>query len=92
MTKHTPGPWGLRASARTIEVYPINELGIRPTIAKIEKMPREAVNESQANARLIAAAPDMLEALRLVENQDLMLPSDREIIKAAIALATGSLL
>ena len=33
--------------------------------------------ETIANARLIAAAPDMLEALKLIQNQDLVLPAER---------------
>jgi hypothetical protein len=66
--KHTPGPWHVRG--RLIEAD-------RHTVAALSKVTdcdllRE---ESEANARLIAAAPELLEAcetcLRLLESEDL---------------------
>jgi hypothetical protein len=52
---HTPGPW----FASGTDVKP---LGDRPFICWTGT-PERALPEAQANARLIAAAPDMLEAL-----------------------------
>lgn len=69
MNKHTPGPWeiGLRESAyameRTIEADAINS-GAPLAIIRGDG----STKENEANARLIAAAPDMLEALKLARN------------------------
>lgn len=47
-------------------------------------------NEQRANARLIAAAPDMLEALhKIINNWDDLHPKDRAQARAAIAKAEG---
>ena len=54
-TFHTPGPW---------MVSPYNNVTSRNgTIAKTEQMPGNNDRERDANANLIAAAPDLLEAL-----------------------------
>ena len=60
MNKHTPGPW-------TVNAYNEIESGaVRICSVDIEET-NAGLNggEGQANARLIAAAPDLLEALRL---------------------------
>ena len=91
MSKHTPGPWyiyedgdspGIEASACSIVVFGLEEddggVGGRTT------------EEAKANARLIAAAPDLLEAL-----QHLMVAHGEQLDYAfqqaqdAIAKATG---
>lgn len=44
-----------------------------------------------ANARLIAAAPDMLEALQNLENDDGIIPDHAwKLVQDAIAKATGA--
>ena len=53
MSGHTPGPW---------EVLPESDSHEGPLIAECDLQSDEAQN--RANARLIAAAPDLLEALR----------------------------
>ena len=56
-TKHTPGPWDLNETQRGTYIY---QGGTENCIAEIYA----DVNEDQAaNARLIAAAPELLEAL-----------------------------
>ena len=62
---HTPGPWAITRNVSTLSIVPQSaEMpDIKPTLATISKWPREAVNESEANARLMAAAPELLEAL-----------------------------
>ena len=55
-TKHTPGPWIYEASTRTIRAVPANYW-----LASMDSFDG-AVNH-EANARLIAAAPELLEAL-----------------------------
>lgn len=62
-TKHTPGPW--TAVPRSInpnypEIKVENVDGLR--VANVGQL-----KEQQANARLIAAAPDMLEALKAID-------------------------
>lgn len=64
-TKHTPGPWSLKDDISLV-VGPSADPAGDP-VATIEGHPEEAF----ANARLIAAAPDLLAALRaLVEYED----------------------
>lgn len=64
--KHTPGPWkaieqGYDASA--FYIYARNSSDMRsPMVAHI---PRSTVQPMEANARLIAAAPELLSALLL---------------------------
>ena len=54
MSKHTPGPWHVlvRPQANTYEVFG----------GKLSS----SIDARAANARLIAAAPDMLEALQAI--------------------------
>lgn len=60
MTAHTPGPW---AAIGTDVKTP----GPRSRILCWTGQPEVEMSEARANARLIAAAPDMLATLRLVE-------------------------
>ena len=55
--KHTPGPWVVGQSGGVID-----RRGC--AVAKVQDMPGQDSGERAANAALIAAAPDMLEALR----------------------------
>ncbi|MDO9345069.1 MAG: hypothetical protein Q7T99_16450 [Pseudomonas sp.] len=81
-TKHTPGPWLIQDST----VYALNER--RPPVNRFhasvdsgydncdKRISREEVN---ANAKLIAAAPDLLEALEAFERiKDIWLPAEAE--------------
>jgi hypothetical protein len=86
MTQHTPGPWyvGLR------EDQTIFTQNLR--VASVE-CPRK---EWKANARLIAAAPDMLAALQAIaassteEDAETALGSIQMICRAIITKAKGS--
>lgn len=67
--KHTPGPWHLEEMGYNSSSYYIrgsSESGDRLTIGKgaVAHIPRSTVNPMEANARLIAAAPELLEALK----------------------------
>ena len=86
MSKHTPGPWHI--GGRTI---------LRPTLTIFHKpfgLGDVAEVYEEANARLIAAAPELLEALKEIADTD---PVDAaldpqravRIARAAIAKATG---
>ena len=65
--KHTPGPWTYRDEANREEVWigvPGRSIGMM-VIATVQYGFTPPANlEQQANARLIAAAPDMLLKLR----------------------------
>lgn len=61
---HTPGPWKVANSVEN------DFVGIYPDTGKMEfpiaKMPEVAYKSQAENARLIAAAPDLLNALKAV--------------------------
>jgi len=78
--KHTPGPW--RWNAR-------NEFLVSERYGMVHSDDHRA---SRASARLIAAAPEMLEALREAESVLACSTFDVEAlttVRAAIAKATG---
>lgn len=61
--QHTPGPWSLGPSTKTL-IRIMSDSPILPRVA-------DAVNgtsESEANARLIAAAPELLKILERIES------------------------
>lgn len=66
MAEHTPGPW--RQAHDYIEAVPDGEGYAAPSfdICAMADWCGEDEDERLANARLIAAAPDMLKALREV--------------------------
>lgn len=95
MTKHTPGPWTIgRNQAGHNAIWAMNAL----PIAQIHYV----VGDGDANARLIAAAPELLEALNYVLEQskwgastatdvdlESRLNNIRDEVQAAITKATG---
>jgi hypothetical protein len=56
-TTHTPGPWAVEAGNLTAE-------GGRCILASLHTWDDDAPEEGRANARLLEAAPDMVNALR----------------------------
>lgn len=63
--KHTPGPWALDEHHDDIDVYPVKDGP--PKIgrwAEVCVVRDHYEVEQRANARLIAAAPDLLSALK----------------------------
>ena len=96
--KGTPGPW--RVSEKRGDLIDIrhenNELGAM-SLNLAQVVARQSwLKEAEANARLIAAAPELLEALQLCEEFMSQLPSTGfdglariEFARAAIAKATG---
>lgn len=98
--KHTPGPWTIGTSAgyNASHVYS-GEDGVctvygifsHQSVQQVVDDPRCA--EGMANARLIAAAPDMLEALHKAEGWLAEWASAEPYIgeiRAVIAKATGA--
>ena len=61
--KHTPGPWVIKATAYCIEVDTKEEIVSEQYLADHHDGSQEEFDTAMANARLIAAAPDLLEAL-----------------------------
>lgn len=95
--KHTPGPWVVNCMhpRRDIDVryayvveaaYATNPYGFKTPIC-----PGNGGSEAQANSRLIAAAPEMLEALKnLVDCYgDCFGKPDLDRANAIISTATG---
>lgn len=86
-SKHTPAPWWINPRPRSYEIR-AGRNNLEVVLLHVDKWPREAVNESHANASLIAAAPDLLYALQeFVRNPGG--DHTEEIALAAIAKATG---
>lgn len=65
MSGHTPGPWFGRSHFNPILVQGASEVGLEIAFACGGGNPNRG--EYQANARLIAAAPELLEACEGVE-------------------------
>ena len=62
-TRHTEGPWRY-LEGRDGEFLVSCESGGFAPLARIKGDKRSTLKDAKANARLIAAAPDLLEALR----------------------------
>ena len=61
MSKHTPGPWAVSSTERRY-VREVN--GKRYVASCTDSQDYRTYEEAEANARLIACAPEMLEALQ----------------------------
>lgn len=97
MSKHTPGPWATNTagSAKRGEPFKVTEIYIYApdtqddTAICADVIDPVTQKPSESNARLIAAAPELLEALQCAvggcASQSLWL----EHASAAIAKATG---
>lgn len=95
MNTHTPGPWSYSKStdgwSYTINIHQAENAEYTPDWSDVAfctcKGERQGIQE--ANARLIAAAPDLLAALELImESYDLNL-DEINAARAAIAKARG---
>ena len=99
MSKHTPGPWVV--SADPLHFYSLTTVIGGKESSQKNGPPQQMIvqvggfaewKEAEANARLIAAAPELLEALKLIasaENSALDLAYCKGIARAAITKATG---
>jgi hypothetical protein len=100
---HTPGPWFYEESTSSDNTFSIRDDAETP-IADVERWngdnDLEVMAEAEANARLIAAAPKLLEVLQDFLEDDMKGMMDCEIAEiepdslygralAAIAAATG---
>lgn len=71
MNNHTPGPWHWQGDSLTHRQFDIYAPGSAPqqhvcTVnnLSVDKLRQRDAAQAEANARLIAAAPDLLDALR----------------------------
>jgi len=99
-TEHTPGPWRLGEANHCIIISTADDTTLRPTAIVADCEYLRPSEEAKANARLIAAAPDLLAALQRADlDVTLLLPfltgpyksgleAGRDAIRAAIAKAT----
>lgn len=89
MSKHTKGKWEVSGENKTF-VYALNEKGTNSFSLNINNDGKTSIEEQQANAKLIAHAPELLEALkyslRMLKNSDAMY--DKEYIEELIKSAT----
>lgn len=102
--KNTSGPWELDRDTRPAEVCTIHGLPPHGDEKQTYAYIRGPIgywdadeNENMANARLICAAPDMLEALRravlalaFAAETSSAMRDDYEAVSRAIAKATGA--
>ena len=108
MRKHTPGPWKLEPYDSCLAgddfqwggiwAGPVMLDGINYGQPPYTPIKPETLERMEADARLIAAAPDLLEALKMVRDADddckrdglpTIPPAARATIDVAIAKATG---
>ena len=94
--KHTPGPWQTKPEECGVPYIRVRGtvLGGRHKIANVitpvyEGVHQRELEETRANARLIAAAPDLLFQLLAASNYIDALGGDGNSYRAAIAKATG---
>lgn len=66
MNKHTPGPWHFRAAIQEGQfvVRDRKSSGGFADIARVKGDKRSTLAQAEANARLIAAAPDLFELVK----------------------------
>ena len=87
-TKHTPGPWTLDDRGYKYIVHKPGDGYITRDICRMDSSTMAAFAQ-EANARLIAAAPDLLEALKMLLGSTSYDPNAACKARAAIAKATG---
>ena len=93
--RHTHGPWSTDAAgsipAQMDASVPMMDYQVALVVSPVRGEKGQAVRE--ANAHLIAAAPELLEVAQLILAEDLLdfLPEEyASKVRAAVAKATGS--
>lgn len=64
--KHTKGKWTVRGNFKALEVF--STYGTLCAIARQSSIDSEIDSEAEANAKLIATAPEMLQLLQKIYN------------------------
>jgi hypothetical protein len=84
-TKHTPGPW-IASGAKVLDKRQTLLADVHQTAS------RPSADESAANARLIAAAPELYEALRvLLDAAESLLRETGGVEPAGLRMARAAL-
>ena len=68
--KFTPGPWGVSSSTMIVATTDKRDMPIIGNLFDLMGVSSIGLDETRANARLIAAAPELLEALHLLASFD----------------------
>lgn len=92
MTKFTPGPWFAVADKGQTIIRTSRSSAAFSPLAIVKGDKRDTLKDQEANARLIAAAPDLLEALSEIVNEGgkfVMTQDTHRKARAAIAKARG---
>ena len=89
MSKHTQGPWTMHGPCEITGRYSIVHNGPLAYVGDANQS-----GDGEANARLIAASPEMLAALMAAKSEMHYFTATRgseahELVRAAIAKATG---
>lgn len=88
MNEHTPGPWSI--TSKPDDEYPVFDIGHQLSNGPFKgdvMIVCDTVEE--ANAHLIAAAPEMYEALKAIEAEAHVNSTNYDLVIAAIAKAEG---
>jgi len=93
MGKHTPGPWKIDGDRFVYSLYPDNYANRFQCSVSTQSANQASPDELKANARLISAAPTMLEALKELLNCRYVRDCEgcTKRVKDAIAAAEGEL-
>lgn len=92
--QHTPGPWLVRVERAAMETSSARyfvDAG-KWVLAETKALPPRLTEEAEANARLIAAAPDLLEAAKHAVMEWRLhgqLTDSCRVLEAAIRKAVG---
>jgi hypothetical protein len=90
--KHTPGPWVIDWNVSRLDIFS-SDAATQVATLRRSTMSDGIDKAAIANARLIAVAPQMLEALETVlwaeDNQPDHWPDAIRHVRAAVAKATG---
>jgi len=95
MADHTPGPWAVHPVKAQIDAFPAG--AVVPVCSLLWPTELRSEDETEANAYLIAAAPDLLAALKLIlASHDASCKGERcaivgiDLARAALAKAEGT--
>jgi hypothetical protein len=82
---HTPGPWWTDGEAKTMPGREFPYISVYGPLFEIAQVHGNGKGASGLDARLIAAAPDLLEALKLAVEASIQGRDDKSWEDAAIA-------
>lgn len=89
-TKHTPGPWGIRSTDTLLTIHGDDGVIMVASTSWHSRIRRHypLKAEAEANARLIAATPDLLALTKFIdENPELAFSVVVQMARAALAKA-----